>query len=281
MAFQPVPVRLSEKGLPHTQAHQLPLGEILMTTIAQTLAPLTATCSFMMTPRNDKFRYDGQLCIDVYAARSSYAWDANPFTVLTNAGVDYESMKPLVLVSGMGEKVTERHVFGVDSDLPFARLSDEPIFQWLDRVMLLPQARGVSVVIPADRLTAEQVQHLFNTLSKPKYQAETTAKCVSMFRTPTPDTPAELVARQKFAAPIVPAPSVAIDHANVAPPITRQPVEPIVRQSESQATEIPTLTTKDYKALYLENLGIKAPNIKVEHLGILYAALLTQKNAGV
>jgi hypothetical protein len=252
-----------------------------MTTIAQTLAPLTATCSFMMTSRNDKFRYDGQLCIDVYTDRASYAWDANPFTVLTNAGIDYKAMKPLVVVSGMGKKISERHVFGVDSDLPFARLSDEGVFAWLDRIMLLPQVRGVSVVIPADRLTAEQVQHLFNTLAKPKYQAETTAKMVSMFRTPTPDTPAELAARQKFAAPTIATPSAAIDHANVAPPIVRQPVEPIVSQPDSPAIETPVLTTKDYKAMYLENLGIKAPNIKVDHLGILYTALLARKNSEV
>jgi hypothetical protein len=252
-----------------------------MTTIAQTLAPLTATCSFMMTPRNDKFRYDGQLCIDVYTDRVSYAWDANPFTVLTNAGIDYKAMKPLTVVNGMGKKISERHVFGVDSDLPFARRADEPIFQWLDRIMLLPQVRGVSVVIPADRLTAEQVQHLFNTLSKPKYQAETTAKCVSMFRTPTPDTPAELAARQKFAAPTIATPSAAIDHANVAPPIACKPVKPIARQPESQVVEPATLTTKDYKVMYLANLGIKAPNIKVDHLAILYAALLARKNSEV
>jgi hypothetical protein len=235
----------------------------------------------MMTPRNDKFRYDGQLCIDVYADRASYAWDANPFTVLTNAGIDYKTMKPLVIVSGMGKKISERHVFGVDSDLPFARLSDEGIFAWLDRIMLLPQVRGVSVVIPADRLTQEQVQHLFNTLSKPKYQAETTAKMVEMFRTPTPDTPAELAARQKFAAPTIATPSAAIDHPNVAPLIACKPDKPIVSQTDSQAVEPAALTTKDYKAMYLSNLGIKAPNIKVDHLAVLYAALLAQKNSKV
>jgi hypothetical protein len=252
-----------------------------MTTIAQVLAPLTATCSFMMTPRNDKFRYDGQLCIDVYADAKSYAWDANPFTILEAAGVDYKTMKPLVVVSGMGQKISERHVFGLDSDLPFARLADEPIFQWLDRVMLLPQARGVSVVIPADHLTQEQVQHLFNTLAKPKYQADTTAKCVSMFRTPTPDTPAELAARQKFAAPTIATPPAAIDHPNVAPLIACKPDKPIVSQADSQAVEPAALTTKNYKAMYLANLGIKAPNIKVDHLAVLYTALLARKNSEV
>lgn len=253
-----------------------------MTTIKQTLAPLTAVASFMFTSRNDKFRYDGQLCADIYTDRASYAWDANPFTVLTDAGIDFKSMKPLITVSGNGKKLTERHVFGVDTKLTFARLADEGIFQWLDRVMLLPEVRGVSVVIPADRLTQEQVQHLFNTLAKPKYQAETTAKLVGMFRTPTPSTPAELVARQKYAAPKPVAPSIAIDHANAAAePIACKTVEPIVSQPDSQAIEAAVLTTKDYKALYLENLGIKAPNIKVDHLALLYAALVAQKNAGV
>jgi hypothetical protein len=252
-----------------------------MTTIAQTLAPLAATCSFMFTSRNDKFRYDGQLCADIYTDRASYAWDANPFTALASAGIDYKAMKPLVIVSGLGKKISERHVFGVDSDLPFARLSEEGIFAWLDRVMMLPTVRGVSVVIPAQYLTQEQVQHLFNTLATPKYQAETTAKLVGMFRTPTPDTPAELVARQKFAAPIVKTPTASIDHGNVAEPIACKPVEPIVCQTESQVAEPATLTSKDYKAMYLANLGIKAPNIKVEHLAVLYVALLGQKNAGV
>lgn len=250
-------------------------------TIAQALAPLTATCSFMFTNRNDKLRYDGQLCIDVYADRASYAWDANPFTVLADAGIDFKSMKPLIIVSGNGKKLTERHVFGVDTKLAFARLADEGIFAWLDRVMLLPEVRGVSVVIPSDRLTKEQVQHLFANLATPKYQAETTAKLVSMFRTPTPSTPAELAARQKYAAPKPVAPSGAIDHPNVAPPITRKPVEPIVSQPDSQAIEAPALTSKDYKVLYLENLGIKAPNIKVGHLALLYTALMAQKNANV
>lgn len=250
-------------------------------TIAQTLAPLTATCSFMFTNRNDRLRYDGQLCADLYCDRASYAWDANPFTVLTDAGIDFKSMKPLIVVFGGGKKLTERHVFGVDTKLTFARYADEPIFQWLDRVMMMPQVRGVSVVIPADRLTKEQVQHLFDTLGTPKYQAETTAKLVGMFRTPTPSTPAELVARQKYAAPKPVAPSGAIDHPNVAEPIVSQPVEPIVGQPDSQAIEPVALTGKDYKALYLENLGIKAPNIKVEHLALLYAALVAQKNAGV
>jgi hypothetical protein len=235
----------------------------------------------MLTNRNDKFRYDGQLCIDVYTDRASYAWDANPFTVLADTGIDFKSMKPLVIVNGMGKKISERHVFGVDSDLPFARLADEGIFAWLDRVMLLPQVRGVSVVIPAQHLTQEQVQHLFSTLSKPKYQAEATAKLVSMFRTPTPDTPAELVARQKYAAPTIATPTASIDHANVAEPIDCKPAEPIARQTDSQAVEPTALTSKNYKAMYLANLGIKAPNIKVEHLGILYAALLAQKNSAV
>lgn len=252
-----------------------------MTTIAQALAPLTAVCSFMFVNRNDKSRYDGQLCADIYCDRASYAWDANPFTALEAAGIDFKSMKPLIVVSGNGKKITERHVFGKDTKLTFARLEGERILAWLDRVMLLPEVRGVSVVIPADRLTQEQVQHLFNTLAASKYQAETTAKLVSMFRTPTPSTPAELVARQKYAAPKPATPSGAIDHANVAPPIARKPVEPIAQQPDSQAINKPALTSKDYKALYLENLGIKAPNIKVEHLALLYAALLAQKNAGV
>jgi hypothetical protein len=252
-----------------------------MTMIAQVLAPLTATCSFMMTTRNDKFRYDGQLCIDVYTDRASYAWDANPFTVLTNAGIDCKTMKPLVIVSGMGKKISERHVFGVDSNLPFARLADEGIFAWLDRVMLLPQVSGVSVVILASYLTQEQVQHLFDNLAKPKYQAKTTAKMVSMFRTPTPDTPAELAARQKFAAPPIATPSAAIDYPNVAPPIDCKPVKPIARQTDSQAVQPAVLTTKDYKVMYLTNLGIKAPNIKVDHLAVLYTALLAQKKSEV
>jgi hypothetical protein len=235
----------------------------------------------MFTSRNDKFRYDGQLCADIYADAKSYAWDSNPFTVLTDAGVDYKTMKPLVIVSGNGKKISERHVFGKDTDLPFARLADEPIFQWLDRVMLLPTVRGVSVVIPAQYLTQEQVQHLFNTLAKPKYQAESTAKLVGMFRTPTPDTPAELAARQKFAAPIVSTPTASIDHTNVAEPIACKPVEPIARQTEGQVAEPAALTSKDYKAMYLANLGIKAPNIKVDHLALLYTALLAQKESAV
>lgn len=252
-----------------------------MATIQQTLAPLTAISSFMFVNRNDKFRYDGQLCADVYCDRASYAWDANPFTVLTDAGIDFKSMKPLIIVSGSGKKLTERHVFGVDTKLSFGRLADEGIFAWLDRVMVLPEVRGVSVVVPANLLTQEQVQHLFNNLATPKYQAEQTAKLVGMFRTPTPSTPAELVARQKYAAPKSVAPSVAIDHPNVAPPIVGQSVEPIVGQSESQPIEPAPLTSKDYKAMYLAELGIKAPNIKVDHLALLYTALLAQKNANV
>lgn len=252
-----------------------------MTTIAQTLAPLTATCSFMLTNRNDKLRYDGQLCIDVYADRASYTWDANPFTVLTDAGIDFKSMKPLIVISGSGKKLTERHVYDIDTKLSFARLADEGIFAWLDRVMTMPEVRGVSVVIPASYLTQEQVKHLFNTLTKPKYQAEATAKLAEMFRTPTPSTPAELVARQKYAAPKTVAPSIAIDHPNVAEPIVGKPAEPIVPSPDSQAIEPVALTSKDYKAMYLADLGIKAPNIKVDHLALLYAALMAQKNANV
>lgn len=253
-----------------------------MTTIAKTLAPLTAICSFMFVNRNDKLRYDGQLCADVYCDRASYAWDANPFTALESAGINFKSMKPLIVVSGNGKKVTERHIFGKDTKLSFARLADEPIFQWLDRIMVMPQVRGVSVVIPAELLTKEQVQYLFDELEAPKYQAETTAKLVSMFRTPTPNTPAELVARQKFAAPPTKLPSMAIDHPNVAaqqpkPPIAGQSDEPITGQSDEPIA----LTSRDYKKLYMEELGIKAPNIKVEHLGILYTALLARKNAAV
>lgn len=254
-----------------------------MSTVQQALAPITAAASFMFTNRNDKLRYDGQLCADIYCDRASYVWDANPFTMLTDAGIDFKApgVLPLIIVSGNGKKITERHVFGVDTKLRYARLPDERILTWLARIMVLPEVRGVSVVIPADRLTKEQVQYLFDNLAKPKYQAETTAKLVSMFHTPTPSTPAELVARQKYAAPKSVAPSGAIDHANVAPPIARKPVEPIARQTDSQAIDKPALTSKDYKKMYLENLGIKAPNIKVERLALLYTALMAQKTAGV
>lgn len=254
-----------------------------MTTIAQALAPLTATCSFMFTSRNDKFRYDGQLCADIYCPKESYAWDANPFTALEAAGVDFKApgILPLILVKGLGKQVSERHIFGADTKLPFARLEGERIFAWLDRVMVLPEVRGVNVVIPADRLTKEQVQHLFDNLGTPKYQAETTAKLVSMFRTPTPDTPAELAARQKYAAPKPVTPSVAIDYPNAAEPIVGKPVEPIAPSPDSQAIKPVVLTTKDYKVMYLADLGIKAPNIKVQHLALLYDALMAQKNASV
>jgi hypothetical protein len=258
-----------------------------MTTIAQTLAPFTATATFMFTNRNDKLRYDGQLCADVYCSATSYAWDANPFTALEAAGIDYKAMNPMIVVKGGGKQLTERHVFGKDTDIPFARVQGEHIFAWLDRVMVMPQVRGVSVVIPADRLTKEQVQYLFDNLGAPKYQAETTAKLVSMFRTPTPDTPAELVARQKFAAPVKVDPSAAIDHANVADdkpvikkPAAQKPVKPIAGQPVEPVEPI-ALTSKDYKALYMENLGIKAPNIKVHHLALLYTALMAEKAANV
>jgi hypothetical protein len=268
-------------------------------TVAQIIAPFTATATFMFTTRNDKFRYDGQLCADIYCTRESYHWDSNPFTALESAGVDYKSMKPLVIVRGAGKKLSERHVFGVDTKLSFARRADEPIFQWLDRVMLLPEVRGVSVVIPADRLTKEQVLHLFNNLGKPKYQAETTAKLVGMFRTPVPDTPAELVARQKFAPPATIAPGAAIDHPNVAPePETAAPdltIESIAEpEPESAIGDIPdnpsdgetveqpaALSAKELKVLYQQELGIKAPNIKVHHLQLLYTALLAEKTGDV
>jgi hypothetical protein len=259
-----------------------------MSTIAQIIAPITAISSFMFTNRNDKLRYDGQLCADVYCTRESYAWDANPFTALEAAGVDFKSMKPLVIVRGAGNKLSERHVFGVDTKLSFARRADEPIFQWLDRVMLLPEVRGVSVVIPANKLTKEQVLHLFNNLGKPKYQAETTAKLVAMFRTPVPDTPDELIARQKFAPPATIAPSAAIDHPNVAPAPTEPIVEPVVRQPDNpsdaksvtqaeEVEEVEELSAKELKVLFQENLGMKAPSIKVHHLNLLYRALVAEK----
>jgi hypothetical protein len=250
-----------------------------MATIAQTLAPFAATASFMFTSRNDKLRYDGVLCADIYTEKGSYHWDANPFTALEEAGVDYKAMKPLILVRGAGTKVTERHVLGVDTDLEFARQKGEHIFPWLDRVMSLPAVRGVSVIVPADQLTKEQVLHLFNTLGKPRYQADTTAKLVSMFRTPVSDTPDEPPVRQKYAPPATIAPSTAIDHTNVAgEPI----VEPVVQQPDNPSDgetvdQIAELSAKELKVLFQENLGVKAPNIKVHHLNLLYHALMQEK----
>lgn len=219
-----------------------------LATLDAVVTPIVPVASFKLGPSYEP-RNAAKLVADLYVSQSGPGYTSAIWSALEGAGVVYRgpgAVKLLVKIYAAGCRVNQYMAGGV-----LARIPAESISEWLDRIEMHSDVRGIGVEVLASEITKDQVRCLFTTLAPCKRDPAGTASLVAMHTFIAPPSLAPEVKQFVCTAPAIapiehreavelPKLKVPAGHVEPAAPLPEQHVESVgdAFPAEGQATGV-------------------------------------------